>query len=175
MATSPAVRAPAVRPLRGPRTAATTPAARPRLRVVAAPATSRGAMPFALLCTLIVVATLAALLTLNIQMSDASYQITRLQSQSQRLQEEGQALAETHERLGTPQELERQAREIGMVPVSDPAYIDLDTGEILGETAPAAHTGAAPGADGPAVELSVPPAQIYDQPTSYHGMGNEGG
>ena len=30
----------------------------------------------------------------------------------------------------------RQAREIGMVPVSDPAYIDLDTGQIIGETAP---------------------------------------
>ena len=97
-------------------------------------------MPFTILCTLIVTATLAALLYMNIQMSDTSYEITRLQSQSQRLTEEKQALTETDERLGTPQELERQARELGMVPVTDPAYIDLDTGKIIGETSSAAQT-----------------------------------
>lgn len=131
-------------------------------------------MPFALLCTLIVTATLAALLFMNIQMSDASYEITRLQGQSQRLTEERQALAETNERLGTPQELERQAREIGMVPVSDPAYIDLDTGEIIGETSPTAQTEGNPELAEVPAEVAVPPAQIYDQPTAYHGMGNEG-
>src|SRR5699024_12396357 len=94
--------------------------------------------------TLIVTATLAALLYMNIQMSDTSYEITRLQSQSQRLTEEKQALAETDERLGIPQELERQAREHGMVPVSEPAYIDLDTGAGLGRTAPVAQTAPSP-------------------------------
>ncbi|WP_394214503.1 hypothetical protein [Brachybacterium vulturis] len=131
-------------------------------------------MPFTVLCTLIVVATLAALLYLNIQMSDTSYEITRLQGQSQRLTEESQALAETDERLGTPQELARQAREIGMVPVSDPAYIDLDTGEIIGETSPAAQTGATAELAQVPERVAVPPAQIYDEPTAYHGMGNEG-
>ena len=131
-------------------------------------------MPFALLCTLIVTATLAALLFMNIQMSDASYEITRLQGQSQRLTEESQALAETNERLGTPQELERQAREIGMVPVSDPAYIDLDTGEIIGATSPTAQTEGNPELAEVPAEVAVPPAQLYDQPTAYHGMGNEG-
>ena len=171
MASTSAVHAPAVRPARGPRSSA---APRPRLTVVAAPRTTGGTMPFTLLCTLIVVSTLAALLYLNIQMSDTSYEITRLQSQSQRLTEEKQALSETNERLGTPQSLERQAREIGMVPVTDPAYIDLDTGEILGETSPAQQTEVNPElADVPA-EKAVPPAEIYDEPTTYHGMGNEG-
>lgn len=131
-------------------------------------------MPFTMLCTVIVAATLAALLYLNIQMSDASYEITRLQGQSQRLTEEKQSLAETNERLGTPQELERQAREIGMVPVSDPAYIDLDTGEIIGETSPTAQTEGNPELTEVPAEVAVPPAEIYDQPTAYHGMGNEG-
>lgn len=131
-------------------------------------------MPFTLLCTAIVVATLAALLYLNIQMSDTSYEINRLQIQSQRLTEEQQSLAATNERLGTPQELERQARELGMVPVSDPAYIDLDTRTVLSGTVGA--EAAAPAvqlAEVPA-EQAVPPAQIYDQPQVYHGMGNEG-
>lgn len=170
MASTSAVHAPAIRPVRGSRRHT----ARPGLTIVASPKTAGSSMPFTLLCTLIVAATLAALLYLNIQMSDTSYEITRLQGQSQRLTEEGQALAETNERLGTPQELERQAREIGMVPVTDPAYIDLDTGEIIGETAPAEQTGATPELAQVPAEVAVPPAQIYDEPSAYHGMGNEG-
>ncbi|MGP5006103.1 septum formation initiator family protein [Brachybacterium tyrofermentans] len=171
MASTSAVHAPAVRPVRGPRS---TSAARPRLAIVAAPKTAGSSMPFTILCTLIVTATLAALLYMNIQMSDTSYEITRLQSQSQRLTEEKQALTETDERLGTPQELERQARELGMVPVTDPAYIDLDTGKIIGETSSAAQTEVNPELAKVAPEAAVPPAEIYDKPTTYHGMGNEG-
>ena len=171
MASTSAVHAPAVRPVRGTRRSA---APRPGLTVVATPRTAGSSMPFTMLCTLIVVATLAALLYLNIQMSDTSYEITRLEAQSQRLTEESQALAETNERLGTPQELSRQAREIGMVPVSDPAYIDLDTGEIIGSTDPSAQTGGTPELAEVPAEDAVPPAQIYDEPTEYHGMGNEG-
>ncbi|MGO1225418.1 hypothetical protein ACT3SQ_12875 [Brachybacterium sp. AOP42-C2-15] len=171
MASTTAVHAPAIRPVRGAKPAS---APRPRLTVVATPKAAGSSMPFTMLCTLIVAATLAALLYLNIQMSDASYEINRLQGQSQRLNEESQALAETNERLGTPQELERQAREIGMVPVSDPAYIDLDTGQIIGETSPTAQTEANPELAAVPAEVAVPPAQIYDEPDAYHGMGNEG-
>ncbi|MFC7458670.1 hypothetical protein ACFQS2_15885 [Brachybacterium sp. GCM10030267] len=171
MATTSAVQAPAVRPVRKPGTSA---APKPRLTVVAAPKAAGSSMPFTLLCTLIVAATLAALLYMNIQMSGTSYEITRLQSQSQRLTEERQALAETNERLGTPQELERQAREIGMVPVSDPAYIDLDTGEVIGETSPSEQTEGNPELKEVPAEAAVPQAEIYDEPESYHGMGNEG-
>src|SRR5699024_6283782 len=97
MASTSAVHAPAVRPVRGTRRST---APRPGLTVVATPKTAGSSMPFTMLCTLIVVATLAALLYLNIQMSDTSYEITRLEAQSQRLTEESQALAETDERLG---------------------------------------------------------------------------
>ena len=115
--------------------------------------------------------TLVALLLLNIQMSDASYRITRLQSQSQRLTEEAQALQETNARLGTPQELEKSAREIGMVPVGNPAYIDLSTGTVMGESSPANQVAQAPAL--PAAHV-VPPARLSDSSTAYRGMGNEG-
>ena len=160
MASTTAVRAAAVRPARKAPRPATS--ARPRLTVLARPRTASSPLPFTILCTLIVAATLAALLYLNIQMSGTSYEITRLQSQSQRLTQEQQALAE----------LEKQARELGMVPVSEPAYIDLSTGKVLGDTAPTA--GSAAVADTPDTSAAVPPAQIYDQPSSYRGMGNEG-
>ena len=170
MASTTAVRAAAVRPARKAPRPATS--ARPRLTVLARPRTASSPLPFTILCTLIVAATLAALLYLNIQMSGTSYEITRLQSQSQRLTQEQQALAETNERLGTPQELEKQARELGMVPVSEPAYIPPPTAKALGDTAPTA--GSAAVADTPDTSAAVPPAQIYDQPSSYRGMGNEG-
>lgn len=173
MASTSAVRAAALRPVRAPKTGApSSPATapKPRLTVLASPRTSASSLPFTMLCTMIVAATLAALLYLNIEMSDTSYEITRLEAQSSRLTQEEQALAETNERLGTPQELERQARELGMVPVTDPAYIDLDTGTVLGETVPTEGTAV----DADAVTDSVPVAEIYDSPTTYHGMGNEG-
>ena len=170
MASTSAVRSVAVRPVRSARPTGWTP---PRLTVLAKPRTAGSSMPFTMLCTAIVVATLAALLYLNIQMSDTSYEINRLQIQSQRLTEEQQALTATDERLGTPQELERQARELGMVPVADPAYIDLDTRAVLSDTVGAEAAPASQLAEVPA-EQAVPPAQIYDQPTVYHGMGNEG-
>ncbi|EWS81250.1 septum formation initiator family protein [Brachybacterium phenoliresistens] len=152
------------------------PAARPRLAVVARPDPGRSSVPFAVLCTLIVVTALAAVLILNIQMSDQSYQITRLQNQSQRLTEQQQALAEQNERLGTPQELEKRAKELGMVPVTEPSYIDLATGTVIGQGEEgSSEEGAA--ASETSTELTpaiVPPARIYDQTPDYHGMGNEG-
>ena len=144
---------------------------RPSLTVLARPEPARSPLPFTVLCTLIVVGTLVALLLLNIQMSDASYKITRLQSQSQRLTEESQALQETNARLGTPQELEKSAREIGMVPVGNPAYIDLSTGTVMGESSPAGQVEQAPAL--PAAHV-VPPARLSDSSTAYRGMGNEG-
>ena len=170
MASTSAIRSVAVRPVRSARPAGWS---TPRLTVLARPKAAGSAMPFTLLCTAIVVATLAALLYLNIQMSETSYEINRLQIQSQRLTEEQQALMATDERLGTPQELERQARELGMVPVTDPAYIDLDTRTVLSDTVDAEAPAPPELAEVPA-EQAVPPAQIYDQPQAYHGMGNEG-
>lgn len=149
----------------------TATAARPRLTVLARPEPARSSTPFVLLCTLLVAAALAALLVVNIQMSDTSYRITRLQGQSQRLTEQAQGLQETNERLGTPQELEKAARDLGMVPVDTPTYIDLSTGKVLGDTGTGTQT--APPAPAPE-KVAVPPARIYDTPQAYRGMGNEG-
>lgn len=150
------------------------PASRPRLAVVARPDPGRSTVPFALLCTVIVVAALAAVLFLNIQMADQSYQISRLQSQSHRLEQQKQSLAEQNERLGTPQELEKRATELGMVPVSEPVYIDLATGTVIGQGEGEAQGAASSQTSTQLTPVTVPPAKIYDQTPEYHGMGNEG-
>lgn len=169
-----------------PPTGSAVGSARPRLTVLSRPAPRASSVPFAILCSLIIAGTLLAVLMLNISMSDTSYRITRLQAQSQQLTEQQQGLVEENERLGTPQELERRAVELGMAPAADPAYIDLSTGQIIGGSegsaadAAASPTGAAAsqtGADaaGTAADApSVPAAHIYDDAEHYHGMGNEG-
>lgn len=152
-------------PVRAPRPGV-RPAARPRLAVVARPAPRSSIMPFALLCTAIVVLTLASVLFLNIRMSDMSFQITRLQGQSQDLREAQQALQEREDQLSTPQELEARAQALGMAPTGAPIYIDLSTGTVLGEASAAAPLPAA-------APAAIPQAQIYQQDQQYHGMGNE--
>lgn len=140
---------------------------RPRLAVVARPAPQRSVLPFVALCSLIAVAALASVLFLNIRMSDTSYEITRLQTEAQALREQTQTLQEQEDRFSTPQELQRRALELGMVPTGSPVYIDLATGEVIGDGQPVAPQ-PAPGAS------VIPPAQIYGQTEPYYGMGNEG-
>ncbi|PWH06786.1 hypothetical protein DEO23_07675 [Brachybacterium endophyticum] len=154
--------APRVAPRRATRTSA-----RPRLAVVAAPSPRRSPMPFAILCTLIVVATLATVLFLNIQMSDTSYRITRLESTSQKLSEDTQGLREQEDQLSTPQELGKRAEDLGMVPAGSPTYIDLGSDKVLGEAQPVQSSSGAESS-------SIPAASIYEDAETYHGMGNEG-
>lgn len=142
-------------------------AARPRLTVITRPNPRSSSVPFTILCTLIIVGTLFAVLMLNISMSDTSYRIKRLSIQSQQLSVTKQSLSERNQQLGTPQELERRATDLGMVPAADPAYIDLKTGKVIGEPHPAAGV-AAP------AQQPVPVARIYDDSDAYWGMGNEG-
>lgn len=149
-----------------PRVAA--PSARPRLTVVTRPDPRSSSVPFVVLCTLVIVGALAAVLMLNISMSDTSYRIGALQSESQELTIQKQALAEENERLGTPQELEVRATELGMVPAGTPAYIDLAEGTVIGDPQPAGGAAAAP------EQPPVPAAGISDHSEIYHGMGNEG-
>lgn len=193
MVTLPAASSPRIDPVRGgtltSRARAAAASARPRLTVLARPEPRRSSVPFTILCSLILAGTLLALLFLNISMSDTSYEITRLQSQSRALADEKQSLQETDQQLGTPQELLKRAQGMGMVPASDPAYVDLATGKVIGDPQPAAgpanpaspatstaSTPASAQATSPAPGAN--PAPVVDgapgtQQRTYHGMGGE--
>ncbi|WP_058235569.1 hypothetical protein [Devriesea agamarum] len=149
---------------RGP---AATSASAPRLTVVARPRPSRSNVPFVLLCTAILLATLGAVLALNISMGQGSYELSSLQRTSQKLVHEKQTLAERNQMLGAPQELERRARAIGMVPAGTSAYVDLATGKIIGDPHPAAAD------EAPKPGVPVPDLSTHGH-KPYHGMGNEG-
>ena len=138
----------------------------PELRLLTRPHSARSNAVTTIGLSLVLTASLVATLLLNVQMSRTSYEITRMQGRVQALSEQRQSLQEQSELLGTPQQLERQARALGMVPAGEIAYIDLAHGTIIG-SASAAEGSASPGVStAPGGDLGGP--SIFD-----YGMGNE--
>lgn len=151
--------APRVRPSRAPEPRA------PRLTLLAEPAPGRSTVPFVALCTAILVGALLAVLVLNISMSQGSYELSRLQSQAGALTQREQDLQQELELRQAPQRLAVEAQQLGMVPSGQPAFIDLATGEIIGEPMPAGER--------PVSENLVAPPAIESASDAYHGLGRQ--
>ncbi|WP_435848474.1 septum formation initiator family protein [Streptomyces javensis] len=79
---------------------------------------------------------LIALLLLNSSLNQGSFELTRLEKQTKELTDERQALQQDVDKLSAPAELERRARELGMVPGGTPAFLNPD-GSVSGVPAPA--------------------------------------
>ena len=104
----------------------------PRLRVVApAPAGNRAGL--ALLVVVLLAGGLLSLLFLNIALSRGAYQLSDAQAEQHKLVERQQALQEEIEAAGAPQHLARRARELGMVPAPNAAFVEVPRGKVLGE------------------------------------------
>jgi hypothetical protein len=102
-----------------------------------------------------------AQLLLSIGVSQGAYQLSALQTQQTQLQRSYQAASEDLNRLTSPQNLAANANALGMVSNSNPAYLRLSDGAVLG--APVAATGAAGTVTGGQGNL-VPNAQLNGVP-----------
>ncbi len=110
---------------------------RPSRRLASsAPPPLRGRVSFALVCSLVIALTMAALLALNIAAARASYAQQDLASRLAVLTEEQQALAEQLEARQAPSALEEAAADLGMVPANR-AFVSMRDGELLGDASPA--------------------------------------
>ena len=132
-----AVHATAV-PRRAPGAPVQTPAlARPRLRVVRAPAHARTRVPFVLTCIGALAAALLGALLLNTSMAQGEYQryelATRLAQSAQAQQEMRSEL----EAVSSPAALATAAQALGMVPTTSGGYLRLSDGAVLGNPVPA--------------------------------------
>jgi hypothetical protein len=96
--------------------------------------------PFAVLVLSMLVAGVVGLLMFNTHMQQASFKATALQQQVSELTAEEQALNMELDGLRDPQRLAASAKELGMVPPSQPAFVRLADGRILGN--PTAATSA---------------------------------
>ncbi|MFI1756274.1 septum formation initiator family protein [Streptomyces sp. NPDC020571] len=92
--------------------------------------------PFVLLVVLLLGGGLIGLLVLNSALSEGSFQLDDLKQRTKELSDEEQALQRDIDGYSAPQALQRRARELGMVPGGDPAFLDPD-GTVKGSPSPA--------------------------------------
>ncbi|MFB9465052.1 septum formation initiator family protein, partial [Streptomyces cinereospinus] len=93
--------------------------------------------PFVLLVVLLLGGGLIGLLVLNSALSEGSFQLDDLQKETKDLTDEEQALQRDIDAYSAPDALQRRARELGMVPGSDPAFLNPD-GTVKGVPSPVA-------------------------------------
>lgn len=93
--------------------------------------------PFVLLMVLLLGGGLLGLLLLNTALNQGSFDKSRLKRQNAELSDEEQALRQQLEAVSAPGELARKAEDLGMVPGTNPAFIDPGTGQVYGSAKPA--------------------------------------
>ncbi|MFI9174432.1 septum formation initiator family protein [Streptomyces lincolnensis] len=93
--------------------------------------------PFVLLVVLLLGGGLIGLLVLNSALSEGSFRLDDLQKETKSLTDEEQALQRDIDAYSAPEALQRRARELGMVPGGDPAFLAPD-GSVKGVPSPAA-------------------------------------
>ncbi|NEC86926.1 hypothetical protein [Streptomyces sp. SID12501] len=112
--------------------------------------------PFVLLVVFLLGGGLIGLLVLNSALSEGGFRLDDLQKDTKSLTDEEQALQRDVDAYAAPDALQRRARELGMVPGGDPAFLDPD-GTVKG----------VPGAAEPAalrIPAVVPPEVNVPEP-----------
>ncbi|MFK4067980.1 hypothetical protein [Streptomyces sp. NPDC029674] len=97
--------------------------------------------PFVLLVVLLLGGGLIALLILNSSLNEGSFQLSELKKETKDLTEEEQELQRDVDGYAAPDALQRRARELGMVPGGDPAFLNPD-GTVRGVPRTAARPSA---------------------------------
>lgn len=110
---------------------------RARLTVVPRRISPATRVPFVVLVSLLLLGGVAGLLLFNTQMQQASFMATALEEKAQVLDAREQTLKMQLETLRDPQRIAVRAREMGMVPPANPAFIRLSDGAVLGRPKPA--------------------------------------
>lgn len=126
-----------VREARRTRTRTHTHAA-PRPRLLPATSSKRRARLgiFAIVCLAIATVGLVSMLIVNTMLASGAFTVSELQAEKALLLEQEQQLTEEIAIASSPMLLEEKARAMGMVPQDAPAFIDLESGEIVGNTVP---------------------------------------
>ncbi|MFF4352325.1 septum formation initiator family protein [Streptomyces sp. NPDC001530] len=95
-------------------------------RLLPAGAGQAARTPFVLLVVLLLGGGLIGLLVLNSALSEGAFRLDDLQKDTKSLTDEEQALQRDVDDYSAPDALQRRARELGMVPGGDPAFLNPD-------------------------------------------------
>jgi cell division protein FtsL len=110
---------------------------RARLTVVPRRRTRAPRIPFVTLVSVILLGGVIGLLLFNTSMQQASFAATALEEQAADLSAREQTLQMDLERLRDPQRVAEAAKKQGLVIPAAPAFLDLETGKVTGNVAPA--------------------------------------
>lgn len=110
---------------------------RARLTVVPQRAPRVARVPFVILVLLLLGAGLVGLLVLNTSLQQGAFQAAALQTRQVALSTRQHDLELEVSTLQNPQRLARVAQHLGMVPNTNPVFIDAASGQVLGSPAPA--------------------------------------
>jgi hypothetical protein len=94
-------------------------------------------VPFVVLVLLVLGGGLVGLLVLNTSLQQGAFYEASLQDQQNALATQQEDLRLKVASLQDPQRLAREAQRLGMVPNTNPAFIDLGDGSVLGDPQPA--------------------------------------
>ncbi|BDH04232.1 septum formation initiator family protein [Streptomyces seoulensis] len=111
--------------------------------------------PFVLLVVLLLGGGLLGLLVLNSALSEGSFELDDIQRRTKSLTDEEQALQRDIDAYSAPDALQRRARELGMVPGGDPAFLGPD-GTVKGVPSAAPRSAALTGPRAPEALTSAP-------------------
>jgi hypothetical protein len=123
-------------PSRLPRFAETA-VERARLTVVPRRRTRAPRVPFMILVGVVLLGGVVGLLLFNTSMQQASFRVSALQTRADALHAEEQSLQMTLDKLRDPQRVAMRAKDLGMVPMVNPAFLRLPSGQVLGDPLPA--------------------------------------
>ncbi|MGW0229088.1 hypothetical protein ACWDWO_12300 [Actinopolymorpha singaporensis] len=112
-------------------------APRPRLRVVPKPEPQQSRAPFVILVVAILSAGLLGLLLLNTTVQQGSFTIHDLSRRTTLLEDRQAALEQQVAAMRAPEHLAGQAERLGMVPNTNPVFLRLSDGAVLGDAVPA--------------------------------------
>lgn len=109
------------------------PASRERASLqVVTPEDRAGSAWFPVVCVMLLLAGLAAVLGFNTSMAQDSFKVSALEARSASLADTEDSLAQTINGKAAPQSLAVRADELGMVPAHSAAFIDVESGKVLG-------------------------------------------
>lgn len=129
-------------------------------------ATTAKRTPFVLLVVVLLGSGLIALLLLNSSLNQGSFELSKLEKQTEELTDERQALQQDVDKLSAPAELERRARQLGMVPGGNPVFLNPD-GSVSGVPAPVTGQPSVLGAPGAVLPSALDPAPSEATSTLY--------
>jgi hypothetical protein len=109
---------------------------RPSLAIVPSLSWRRSRVPFVVAVVMVLTVGLVGLLLLNTVLAQDAYVITGLQQRNAELIDRQQRLEQEVAKNSAPEELARRARKLGMVPSSNPAFLRLPDGRLLGVPVP---------------------------------------